>query len=197
MRVLVGGAALGTCLIAIPLIVVPPATGPDIEPPVVALAAAEVLLDDLGGGSLLDQLPDPVSVLNTIVGAADADPLTDFWQQISNYFQGAALLGVLIFGGIWANVAQFVMDAYNWVAGMVGFEPYGVMNALGDGAPAVETSLDEPAVAAELNTVLGDITALFSGQTSVSDSIGIADVSPMFDDDGMADLGALVSSLIS
>ena len=81
------------------------------------------------------------------------DAFEDLWQQISNYFQAAALFGILIFGGVVVNVAQFFADAYDWVAGICGFEPVGVMAAL----------VAEPAVASDLSTDLGDITVLVSG----------------------------------
>jgi hypothetical protein len=129
MRVLVAGAVLGARPIAIPA-----AVEPDAEHHAVELTAAgdsvdlaspfTAMSDGLGGiGALDNPLPELVNAMSAVAGAADGDPLADFWQQVMDYFEAAALFGLLIFGGVVANVANIFVDAYNWVAGIFGFEP--------------------------------------------------------------------------
>ncbi|MEZ0384493.1 hypothetical protein [Mycobacterium sp. pW045] len=216
MRVLVGGAVIGACLIAIP-----PAVEPDVEHHAVELTAAgdiidlaspfTAMVDGLGGAGTLDgQLPELASAVSVDAGLADADPLSDFWLLIVNYVGLAELFGLFIFGGLWVNVAQFFLDAYNWVAGIFGLDPSSAMESVGTTMPDIDAAGADPALATELSTVLGDITSLFSGTAGPSefaDLIGdlgtgfdfsaIADTTPVFDDAGLADIGALVSSLIS
>jgi hypothetical protein len=207
---------LGACLIAIP-----PAVKPDVEHHAVELTAVggiidlaspfTAMIDGLGGVGALDgQLPELVSALSVDAGLADADPLGDFWQQITNYFGVAALFGLFIFGGLWVNVAQFFLDAYNWVAGIIGLDPLSAMESVGTTMPDIEAPGAGPAVATDFSTAVGDITSLFSGAAGPCEStdlIGdlstaidfsaIADASSVFDDAGLADIGALVSSLVS
>jgi hypothetical protein len=119
-------------------------------------------LADAGGGvgTADDPLSEWFSAPGVSAGLAEADPFTDFFQQISNYLQGAFLLGVLVFGGVVANVAQFFSDAYDWFAGIFGFEPYGAMDTLGGALPEIGTALLAPALASDLGSALGDITVI-------------------------------------
>lgn len=147
-------------------------------------------LADAGGGvgTADDPLSEWFSAPGVSAGLAEADPFTDFFQQISNYLQGAFLLGVLVFGGVVANVAQFFSDAYDWFAGIFGFEPYGAMDTLGGALPEIGTALLAPALASDLGAALGDITVI-----PALDLAGGADVDPMVDDGGI--IGALLSGL--
>ncbi|WP_420109940.1 hypothetical protein [Mycolicibacter arupensis] len=147
-------------------------------------------LADAGGGvgTADDPLPEWFGALGVSAGLAEADPFTDFFQQISNYLQGAFLLGVLVFGGVVANVAQFFSDAYDWFAGVFGFDPYGAMDTLGGALPEIETALLAPALASDLGAALGDSTVI-----PALDFAGSADVDPMVDDGGI--IGALLSGL--
>jgi hypothetical protein len=147
-------------------------------------------LADAGGGvgTADDPLSEWFSAPGVSAGLAEADPFTDFFQQISNYLQGAFLLGVLVFGGVVANVAQFFSDAYDWFAGIFGFEPYGAMDTLGGALPEIETALLAPALASDLGAALGDIAVI-----PALDFAGGADVEPMVDDGGI--IGALLSGL--
>lgn len=199
MRVLVAGAVLGACLIAIPA-----AVEPDVEHQAVKLTAAgdsvdltspfTVMSDGLGGvGALDNPLPELVNAMSAVAGAADADPLADFWQQIMNYFEAAALFGLLIFGGVVANVANIFVDAYNWVAEIFGFEPYGGMDALGSGLPAFETSAGDITVPFSDVAVPWESPDLIGELVPALDSSGVTDVASMLDDGVMADIGALVS----
>lgn len=175
-------AVLGACLIALPSAIAPPAP----QHPVVWVPAANAIeltgvftpmIGDLNAG---DPAPVVDAVAGVELGAAEADPFTDFVQQISNYLQGALLLGILVFGGVVANVAQFFADAYDWFAGIFGFEPYGVMDAA-------------PALAADLGTALGDFTVPLGELIPALDFGGGPEVNPIADDAGIVD--ALVSSL--
>ncbi|SNV61923.1 hypothetical protein [Mycolicibacter terrae] len=104
MRVLVAGAVLGARPIAIPA-----AVEPDAEHHAVELTAGgysvdlaspfTAMSDGLGGvGAPDNPLPELVNAMSAVPGAADGDPLADFWQQIMNYLEAAALFGLLIFG---------------------------------------------------------------------------------------------------
>jgi hypothetical protein len=206
---------LGACLLAIP-----PAVGPDVEHRAVVLTAAADLVDLMSpidavvggfggesalplasvidaltsggsavGGVLTDELPDASSLLSMAADATQADPLGDFLTTI-------LFGGLLLFGGIVASVGGCFQTAWEWLAGIFGCDPYpGAAEASGIGLPDIDAAgAIDPALSTELGTSLGDITALL-------DPTAIADPGAMFDGVGMeagiADIGALVSSLIS
>ncbi|WP_133053096.1 hypothetical protein [Mycolicibacter minnesotensis] len=175
-------AVLGACLIALPAAIAPPVP----QHPVAWVAAADPIeltgafspmIGDLNAG---DPAPVVDALASVELGTAEADPFTDFVQQISNYLQGALLLGILVFGGVVANVAQAFVDVYDWFAGIFGFEPYGVMDAA-------------PALASDLGTALGDFTVPLGELIPAFDISGGAEVNPIADDAGI--IGALVDSL--
>lgn len=184
-RVSIAVAMAGACLIAMP-----PVSRPDIAQHGVQLVAADSVADLTSSlGSLLDvldpvqsaaEMPDLDGLLAATVGIAEFDPIADLWDQIVNStlgaIVGAVVVAVVAFGAlVWAPVSGFLVDTYEWLASVFGFDPYP--------EDAMATPIDPGGVEALLG---GWASNLDSGELFVPDvSIGPE----------MVDVGGLLSDL--
>lgn len=191
MRVYVSGAVLGACLLAIP-----PAVGPDAEHRAVVLTAAADSIDLMspidaltsGGGGvdgvLSDELPDVGGLLSMAAGPAEADPF------LTNLLAGAAIMFYFL---VVVPVAVFLQTSWEWIAGVFGFDSYpDPAEALGTDLPGINAAgVIDPAVSTDL---IGDLNPAL-------DTSAVADPGVVFGEAGVeagiADIGALLSSLIS
>ncbi|WP_131721447.1 hypothetical protein [Mycolicibacter heraklionensis] len=169
------GALLGAFLL-----VIPPVGGPNVEYRAVALTAAEHSIDlvspvdavanSLGAESVsplaavIEDLTSDDGALNWVLSAepALADPLGDFGDFIANLLTDILLGGFFVFGGLVVSVGQFFETAWDWIAGLFGFDPY-VYSAEASGT--------------------GDITALVEDLNPVLDpgASGIEDIGALVD----------------
>jgi len=116
--------------------------GPNVEHRAVAHTAAEhpidlvspfdAVVNSLDGESVsplaavIADLTSDDGALNGVLSAepALADPLGDFGDFIANLLTDILLGGFFVFGGLVVSVGQFFETAWDWIAGLFGFDPY-------------------------------------------------------------------------